>query len=127
VVNLDAVQIWDALNNKLLLTFGTNDAGPLTIPPNPPEGWVPHMLGLAWSPNGRYLAGGYARSNLIYVWDTKNPVPSTSKDNLHVQNMYFGSNGHSAAISNLAWSPDGRYIATTSSDKTVIIWQVDGK
>ena len=127
VVNLDAVQTWDALQNKPLLTLGTNDPGPLTIPPNAPDGWVPHMLGMAWSPNARYIAGGYARSNLVYIWDTKNLTPSKTKDNLHVQNLSFGSNGHSQAISNLAWSPDGKYIATTSSDKTIIIWKVDNK
>jgi WD40 repeat protein len=33
---------------------------------------------------------------------------------------------HSEAITDFAWSPDGRYLATASLDKTVLIWLVDG-
>ncbi len=41
--------------------------------------------------------------------------------------MIFGDKqGHSNTIIDVAWSPSGRYIASTSYDKTVIIWQVDG-
>ncbi|QBD83205.1 hypothetical protein EPA93_47495 [Ktedonosporobacter rubrisoli] len=44
-----------------------------------------------------------------------------------VQSMIFGkTGGHSSTIIDIAWSPNGRYLATTSYDKTVIIWQVDG-
>lgn len=31
--------------------------------------------------------------------------------------------GHSAAVTNVAWSPDGLYLASGSADKTVQVWQ----
>ena len=33
--------------------------------------------------------------------------------------------GHTAAVTDVAWSPDGRYIAMSSADTTVIVWKVD--
>ncbi|GER90500.1 hypothetical protein KDW_46620 [Dictyobacter vulcani] len=32
--------------------------------------------------------------------------------------------GHKAAVTTLAWSPDGRYLASGSVDKTVQVWQI---
>ena len=34
--------------------------------------------------------------------------------------------GHRLAVTSVSWSPDGRYIASTSYDKTVLVWRVDG-
>jgi WD40 repeat protein len=36
-----------------------------------------------------------------------------------------GKNGHQASIIDVAWSPDGRYLATAGGDNIVIVWQVD--
>ncbi|MBO7229695.1 MAG: PD40 domain-containing protein, partial [Bacteroidales bacterium] len=33
--------------------------------------------------------------------------------------------GHSFAVSSVCWSPDGKYLASGSGDKTVIIWEAN--
>jgi len=35
--------------------------------------------------------------------------------------------GHTAAVWRVAFSPDGKFLASGSGDNTVKIWQVDGK
>ncbi len=124
----DIATVWNAVDNKLLLSLGIDDADALT-PPNPnPSGWTPHTNGLCWSPNGRYIAGSYGRSNKVYIWDLQNTTsPHTNKNGANMQSMAFGTeSGHTDTIIDIAWSPDGRYLATTSFDKTVMVWKVDG-
>ena len=124
--DLDAVLIYDFVHNKLVHSLGTDDKQALTIPKSNPAGWVPQVGGITWSPNGRYVAASYGRSNQVYIWDLQN-LSSKKKNGLFVQSLLFGlHDGHSEALLDLAWSPDGRYIATASFDKTVIIWRVDG-
>jgi Serine/threonine protein kinase len=124
--DIDAVLVYDTLHNKLLYSLGTNDLNALTLPKNDSTGWIPQVGSVTWAPNGRYIAASYGRSNQVYIWNL-NGLKSEKKNGLIVQNMLFGlNNGHSATIMDLAWSPDGRYIATASADKTVIIWRVDG-
>lgn len=33
--------------------------------------------------------------------------------------------GHKEGISDIAWSPDGEYLASASDDKTIIIWSLE--
>ena len=86
--------------------------------------------GLAWSPNGRYIAGSYEHSHQVYIWDTQKKTPKKTKEGFQIEDLRFGAtNGHfnvkDSTIIDLVWSPDGRYLATASNDTTVIIWKVD--
>ncbi len=33
--------------------------------------------------------------------------------------------GHTKAVNEVNWSPDGKFLATASSDKTVKLWRLD--
>ncbi len=131
--NLLVANVFDATKNKVLHSLSTEDPVTLVAPKNTATTsyYAPEINGLAWSPNGRYIAGSYEFSHQVYIWDTQNKAPKTTKEGYHVQDMLFGqNNGHlirkGCTIIDLAWSPDGRYLATASNDTTVIIWKMDG-
>lgn len=128
--DIDAVTVLDIRKKgSPLLQLGINDPYPLTPPPdngNSGFKWVPHVNGIAWAPNGKYIAGTYGRSSSIYVWETDPNAGSLLERNLRMQKLIFGSGGHSQTIIDVAWSPNGQYISSASFDTTVIVWKVDG-
>jgi serine/threonine protein kinase len=130
VTDIDIATILDIRKGQQpLLQLGINDPYPLTPPPDDGKStfkWIPHVNGATWAPNGKYIAGTYGRSTNIYVWETDPQAKSTLERNLRMQKLMFGSGGHSETIIDIAWSPNGQYIASTSFDTTVIVWKVDG-
>ncbi|HLZ62394.1 MAG TPA: serine/threonine-protein kinase, partial [Ktedonosporobacter sp.] len=129
----DVVSIWDVRKDQPLFNLGIDDPPALIPPANlnipPGQGYVPGFGALAWSPDGRYIAGGYSFGSSIYIWDLKDPN-ARKTDGVMVQQSFFpkhgDARGHSAPLLDMAWSPNGRYLATASEDQTVIVWQVDG-
>ena len=77
-----------------------------------------YINGVAWSPDGKFIAS-CDNDQLVYVW----PVASdrlASKSSI----VYRGHKGGFlfSSVYAVAWSPDGRSIASSASDGTVQIW-----
>ena len=134
VSDADVAYIWDIQQKKPVVMLGAQGQGVASTP----------VIGkLSWSPNGRYVAGSYDRlgngealqalnNPRIFVWDVqallKQLTPSSATTAQEPLLTFTSQNAlqHTKSITAFDWSPDGRYIATASLDKTVIIWKVDG-
>jgi WD40 repeat protein len=99
------VYVWDVNSGELLLSLAGH--GPGTIA----EGLLSGVIDVAFSPDGARLASAGA-DGVAKVWDAE-----TGEELLAFTN-------HTAGLHNLAYSPDGRLIATTSyrDDATVRVW-----
>src|SRR4030095_177416 len=67
-------------------------------------------------PDGKILAAGDARDPMVvWVWDVSNP--DTPVELVHLS-------GHSYYVSSVAFSPNGKLLASGSLDGTIILWDL---
>lgn len=71
------------------------------------------LIGLALSPDGRWLAATEARAFRLEVWDTNSWSELRVLTRPHFPH---------ASVEAFAFSPDGRWLATGSSDATILLW-----
>jgi WD40 repeat protein len=88
------VKVWDAQTGKELRTFKGVGGG------------------VAFSPDGKHLAAETTYDNTVKVWDAQQ-----DRQNLTLK-------GDTGDVSQVAFSPDGKRLASASADKTVKIWDV---
>ena len=72
------------------------------------------LFGLDWSPDGKYLVASAAQEadHALIILD------AMTGEQLH------NFEGHYDVVTRVAWSPRGDFIASSSSDGTVIIWRI---
>jgi WD40 repeat protein len=102
------VQVWDASEGGHVFTY---------------RGHKDQVTNVAWSPDGKRIASGGGNPDetntksdrTVQVWD--------ASDGGHVLTY----RGHTDTVFGLAWSPDGKRIASGGYDTTVQVWDaVDG-
>jgi WD40 repeat protein len=65
---------------------------------------------LAFSPNNSLLAAGVGSA--VQIWDVTSGTLIISLD------------GHAGPVNNVAFSPDGKYLASAGQDNQLYLWQV---
>jgi WD40 repeat protein len=104
------LKVWNVAGGQVLRTIRAN-----------PE----NVIAVAFSPDGRTVASGGGNFLLLDATSTKDPTVKLWDVNTGRQ---LGTlTGHSEAIEALAFSPDGKRLATGSYDETARIWDVSSR
>ncbi len=106
-----SVQVWKVDDGKLIWSYQISN----------PDGYdINHVNAIAWSPDGTRIASGgscpliaFASNKGVQVWDA-----STGKR----LSTYWG-HLESSDIEVVAWSPNGKYLASGGTDNSVQVWE----
>ncbi|MBQ2386807.1 MAG: PD40 domain-containing protein [Bacteroidales bacterium] len=110
------VIIWDAKSGERLKTL---------------DGHSDTVESVCWSPDGKYLASGLAiMTKEKNLWNGNKYLGKTDPVYTGEINLWDVSRekciqtleGHSGGVYSVCWSPDGKYLASGSADRTLIIW-----
>jgi WD40 repeat protein len=98
------IRVWDIPSGRELLAFVGHEAGVAS-------GLFPGTLGVAYSPDGSRLVSAGA-DGVAKVWDAASGAE------------LLALRGQEGGLLSVAYSPDGRFIATTNDqpDSTVMVW-----
>ena len=104
------VLVWETVTGRVFFTFNKHSD---------------HVTTLAWSPTGTSIASG-SDDCTIQVWEPLKDGRTNFFTSLFVpQRRIYTYPRHDHKVTAVAWSPDGRRIASTSADRTMQVWDVD--
>jgi WD40 repeat protein len=107
-VSHTTVKVWDAGNGKEMLTL---------------KGHTDFVKCVAFSPDGKYVASGDGGNPWRLSPNKPVPTPSVVKVwDAHTGHELHTLRGHMAPVFSVAFSPDGKRLASVSLDRTVKVW-----
>lgn len=83
---------------------------------------------LAYSPDGKYIVSGTNTGHIVSNMRIKERTKITDPIKMWSTNNYqnvLSLSGHTGDIASLSYSNDGRYILSSSADKTVRLWDAN--
>ena len=107
----DTVKVWEFENNEIIAKISI-----------PEQGLLPTSGTEALAPTGQRLAA-VGRDCNIYVWESTASSSDIDKSRNWDNCAIFI--GHPKPIRTLAFSPDGKRLASISIDRTALLWDVD--
>lgn len=102
-----AVLIWQIASTAPLAIQRTHKAG---------------ITALAWSPDGRRLASASSDKTVQIGDPLKDRLSRSLLSLLAPSRNHLTYTDHRGRVTALAWSPDGRQMASSSADRTVQVW-----
>src|SRR5207248_1846605 len=106
------IWLWDVERRSYQAVLHGHGAG--RTPPRMLRGHRWNVYGVAWSPDGRFLASS-GWDNAVRVWDaTTGADVRILRDPDGVDTSFYG----------VAWSPDGTFLASGSYQQGVQVWEV---
>ena len=94
-----------------------------------------HVYSVAFSPDGRWLAsGGREKGALGTLWKqvTGNRLRGATAPTVRLWRVHDGAlqqalAGHRDDVWSVAFSPDGKWLATSGADRRVVVWALQVK
>eukprot|EP00961_Rhodomonas_salina_P017132 230356-Rhodomonas_salina.1 len=102
------IKTWDHRSGLVLKTLSGH------------TGWV---SSIACSPMASHLLTG-ADNGVLRVWDIRVAPHATDKAGVQSGTLLWEQQAHKSPVTVVAWSADGRHMATGSADCVVLVWKL---